>query len=111
MEGSRRGQIVSVERDGPREDRVPPPAPPPAPPPRKRRRWLWPVVLLVVIAAGVGVAFYYRANVAPFESTDDAFIEGHVTYVSPRVAGPVVRLLVRDNLQVKAGDLLLEVDA
>src|SRR5208337_3755458 len=45
-----------------------------------------------------------------YESTDDAFIEGHVTIISPRVSGPVIRLLVQDNQKVKEGDLLLEID-
>lgn len=44
------------------------------------------------------------------ESTDDAFVEGHVVSVSPRVAGHVVKLLVTDNQVVKKGDLLLEID-
>jgi len=45
-----------------------------------------------------------------FQSTDDAFIEGRIISVAPRVAGPVVNLLVDDNQPVKKGDLLLEID-
>jgi membrane fusion protein (multidrug efflux system) len=63
--------------------------------------------LLIVAAGGV---VYYNDFIAPFESTDDAFIEGHVTIISPRVSGPVVRLLVQDNQEVKTGDALLEID-
>jgi membrane fusion protein (multidrug efflux system) len=62
--------------------------------------------LLVVVA----VVAYYFHYVAPYESTDDAFIEGNVTIISPRVPGPVTRLLVRDNQHCKEGDLLLEID-
>jgi membrane fusion protein (multidrug efflux system) len=83
---------------------------PQAPPPRKRRRWLLPAVALVLVLAVIGITLYYFKFIAPYESTDDAFIEGHVTYVSPRVSGPVIRLLVRDNQEVKAGDLLFEID-
>jgi membrane fusion protein (multidrug efflux system) len=44
------------------------------------------------------------------ESTDDAFIEGHVVAVSPTVAGRVVQVLVADNQHVAAGELLAELD-
>jgi membrane fusion protein (multidrug efflux system) len=57
-----------------------------------------------------GVIVYYLFFIAPYEDTDDAFIEGHVTFVSPRVSGQVIRLLVRDNQRVKEGDLLVEID-
>jgi membrane fusion protein (multidrug efflux system) len=43
-------------------------------------------------------------------STDDAFVNGHVTFVAPRVAGQVVRVLVDDNNRVKAGDALVQLD-
>jgi len=48
--------------------------------------------------------------VAPYESTDDAFIEGDVTPIAPQVAGRVLRLLVTDNQSVNQGDVLLEID-
>ena len=65
------------------------------------------VVLVAVIAASV----YYFVFVAPFESTDDAFIDAHVTTVAPQVAGRVERVLVNDNQIVNAGDVLLQIDA
>ena len=43
-------------------------------------------------------------------STDDAYVNGHVTLVAPRVAGQVARVLVDDNVRVKKGDLLVELD-
>jgi len=43
-------------------------------------------------------------------STDDAYVNGHVTFVPPRVPGQVIRVLVDDNARVKAGDLLVELD-
>ncbi len=72
------------------------------------------LAILVIAALIVGVAggiVYYIRFMAPFESTDDAFIDGHVTIVSPRISGQVVRLLVRDNQEVKKGDALLEIDS
>ncbi len=43
-------------------------------------------------------------------STDDAYVNGHVTFVAPRVAGQVSRVLVEDNHRVKKGDLLVQLD-
>ena len=43
-------------------------------------------------------------------STDDAFVNGHVTFVAPRVAGQIARILVDDNNRVHKGDLLAELD-
>jgi len=43
-------------------------------------------------------------------STDDAFVNGHATFVAPRVHGQVSRVLVDDNNRVKKGDLLVRLD-
>ena len=43
-------------------------------------------------------------------STDDAFVNGHVTFVAPRVAGQISRVLADDNNRVSKGDLLAELD-
>lgn len=43
-------------------------------------------------------------------STDDAYVDGHVTFVAPRVSGQVAKVLVEDNNRVKTGDLLVQLD-
>src|SRR5262249_13704394 len=43
-------------------------------------------------------------------STDDAYVNGHVTFVAPRVAGKVIDVLVDDNNPVKNGELLVRID-
>jgi membrane fusion protein, multidrug efflux system len=43
-------------------------------------------------------------------STDDAYVNGHVTFVAPRVPGQILRVLVDDNNRVRKGDLLAELD-
>lgn len=65
---------------------------------------------IAVLVAVVFAIFYYLHFIAPYEDTDDAFIDGYITYISPRVAGPVVHLLITDNQEVKAGDELVEID-
>jgi membrane fusion protein (multidrug efflux system) len=44
------------------------------------------------------------------ESTDDAFVEGHIVPVSPRVEGHVSAVHVTDNQWVREGDVLVELD-
>jgi membrane fusion protein (multidrug efflux system) len=44
------------------------------------------------------------------QSTNDAYVEGRIIRISPKVSGQVISLRVDDNDAVKAGDLLLEID-
>jgi membrane fusion protein (multidrug efflux system) len=66
--------------------------------------------LIVGLVVCVAAAVLYFLFIAPFESTDDAFIDGHVTQVAPQVAGRVARLLVNDNQFVHAGAVLVEIE-
>jgi membrane fusion protein (multidrug efflux system) len=63
---------------------------------------------LVIAAASAGTIRF--VNHRGIETTDDAQIEGHVANVAPRVSGQVKRVLVKDNQQVQAGDVLAELD-
>ncbi len=65
------------------------------------------VVLLLAVIFGVRYWLYARSH----ESTDDAFIDGHIIQVSPKVSGYVAKIYVKDNQQVKEGDLIAELDA
>ena len=65
------------------------------------------LVLLIGAIIGVRYWLYARAH----ESTDDAFIDGHIIQISPKAFGYVAKVYVNDNQQVKAGDLLVELDA
>jgi membrane fusion protein (multidrug efflux system) len=83
---------------------------PPVPPPRKKKhtkKIIGGIVIAVFLV--IGILYYFRF-IAPYEDTDDAFIDGYVTLISPRVSGPVVQLLITDNQWVKQGDLLVEID-
>lgn len=83
----------------------------PGPSPKAKRAARAPIVLsalvLAALAGGGGVWAAGRGT----ESTDDAQVEGHVVTVSPRTAGQITRVLVRDNQQVREGDVLVELDA
>ena len=58
----------------------------------------------------MGVVVYYREFIEPYESTDDAFVDGYTTLVSARVPGQVMRLLIKDNQNVHRGDVLMQLD-
>ncbi|HEX9046839.1 MAG TPA: HlyD family secretion protein [Verrucomicrobiae bacterium] len=79
-----------------------------APEPKKRTGLVW------LIAAALAVALYfvigYVAEIFTHESTDDAFIAGHIISIAPRVAGQVVAVHVLDNQMVHSNDLLVEID-
>ncbi len=81
-----------------------------APKPPPKRRWLRTVIIVLVLAALVTGGVFYWLDARQYVSTDDAFIDGHVSQVSPQIAGRVVKLLVRDNEVVRAGQLLVELD-
>ena len=44
------------------------------------------------------------------ESTDDAFIAGHIVSIAPRIAGQVAAVHVLDNQMVRSNELLVEID-
>jgi membrane fusion protein (multidrug efflux system) len=64
-------------------------------------------VLLLLVAGGVLV----HRHLARYETTDNAFIEGEIVRISPRVAGHVGRVAVDDNQRAREGQLLVELDA
>ena len=64
------------------------------------------VVLAVLLVFGIPLVEEMLNTV----STDDSYVNGHVTFVAPRVEGQVSRVLVDDNNRVRKGDLLVELD-
>lgn len=70
----------------------------------------------LAIGAGVVGALLILAawKLPPFqgsiETTENAYVRGSVTVISPQVAGYVTTVKVRDFQTVKAGDLLVQID-
>src|ERR1700761_6549130 len=84
-------------------------APPPAAPPKKKKPLVKIIVAIVILVA---IIYYiptiiYSLNTV---STDDAYVNGHVTFVAARVPGQVMHVYVDDNNRVHKGDLLVQLD-
>src|SRR5437867_9658355 len=73
-----------------------------------RRLLIATFALVFLAAAGAGAWLYVRSR--GYVSTEDAYIEGPVVIVSARVPGPVSAVHARDNQEVRAGDVLVEID-
>src|SRR6202012_3736198 len=87
-------------------------APAPAPAPNRNSRSklsspLFLVVATVVIAGLLFLALSYFVEAMTHESTDDAFIAGHIVSIAPRIAGQVVAVHVLDNEMVHSNDFLV----
>ncbi|HMF53994.1 MAG TPA: HlyD family secretion protein [Edaphobacter sp.] len=76
-------------------------------PEKKSRRNL--IIMAVVVLLVIGAALFYWHSTFT-EDTDDAQVDGDLYQVSSRIAGQVVKVYVEDNQEVKAGDLLAEMD-
>jgi len=70
--------------------------------------FLWPATAALVVL--LYFALSYLNGFLTHESTDDAFVEGHVVSIAPRISGQVLAVPVLDNQFVHSNDLLVEID-
>jgi membrane fusion protein (multidrug efflux system) len=68
------------------------------------------VLLACLFAIVVLAGLIYIVNSEAYQSTDDAFIDGHIIMVSSKVAGQVQAVHVDDNQRVNKGDLVVALD-
>src|SRR6478736_3920010 len=108
---------AEAHRDGPEATKVAtvqaaPTTPTPTTPPTRHpiRR----VVIGALVVVAIIAALYYGLPAARTAmttvSTDDAYVNAHVTFVAPRIAETVVSVHVDDNDYVRKGDLLVVLD-
>ena len=74
----------------------------------KKRKILFIGAGVVILGLLVGTGYWLYAR--QFESTDDAFIDGDIVQVSPKVSAYVKKIYVNNNQLVHKGDLLVELD-
>jgi membrane fusion protein (multidrug efflux system) len=83
-----------------------------APPPRVtsrtmgRRRLIFIGAALVLLVAG----FFLWRYLSSYESTDDAQVDVHLSPISSRISGYVIKVNVGDNQYVEKGAVLVEID-
>ncbi|MDI7860431.1 HlyD family secretion protein [Rhizobiaceae bacterium n13] len=83
----------------------------PTPAPKKSRRSaVLPVLGLAVLVGGGWFGYDWWTDGRFLVSTDDAYIEGDIATISPKVTGYVEKVNVIANQQVKAGDPLVTLD-
>lgn len=95
------------------ETAPPNPNPLPAKPPAGDDAWrkVAGQIISVVTILGTVVLVLWVWNITEgHPRTDDAVVRANVVGIVPRVHGQIIRLNVQDNQEVKAGDLLFEVD-
>jgi multidrug resistance efflux pump len=67
------------------------------------------VTLVIVCLAGWAAwSLYQRYVFDPW--TRDSQVRANIVGIAPRVSGPIIHVAVRDNQQIKIGDLLFEID-
>lgn len=74
---------------------------------RNRAPLIATVIMLSLGLLGGGYWFGYGQY---FESTDNAYLQGDITTISPKVSGYIVKSYVTDNQVVKQGDILAQID-
>ena len=113
-QSSRRDTARSAEEsvpDKPTTESAPVPAVTPA-----RHRPRWRQRLAIGLLAALVLAAIWKFGVPWIEltlntaSTDDAYVNGHVTFVAARVSGQIARVLVDDNNRIRKGDVLAQLD-
>lgn len=76
-----------------------------------KKKWVVGSLILVValaLAVGIPVYLHYRST---HVSTDDAYVDGYIHYVTPRIEGKIVDIPVDDNQSVEAGQVVVRLDA
>ncbi|UXN59315.1 HlyD family secretion protein [Phyllobacterium zundukense] len=82
----------------------------PEKPKRSAKRFVLPTLVVAAIGAGGWYGYEYWTTGRFMVSTDDAYIQGDITAIAPKVTGYIDRIDVVANQRVKAGDPLVTLD-
>lgn len=81
-----------------------------APPDNKRRGFLLRLLIIVLVLAAIAWTVWYFLIGRWHESTDDAYVNGNIVQITPRIAGTVISIGADDGDLVKQGDPLVKLD-
>jgi membrane fusion protein (multidrug efflux system) len=83
-------------------------------PEKKNHHWVKRIILFSILGAIIAAFVVWGVPeirwVLSTTSTDDAFVTGHITNVSPRVEGIVTEVMVERNDRVEPGSVLARID-
>lgn len=71
---------------------------------------LRPILIGVAVACVALTVGWWALVLRGWERTDDAFVEGHLVFLSSRVAGQVMEVRVTENQRVTKGDVMVRLD-
>ena len=67
-------------------------------------------IVAAIVMVGIIVGFFFWFARRNEVRTDDAYTDGNVVTMAPKISGYVVTLNINDNMRVRRGDLLLRID-
>jgi len=71
----------------------------------KKRKFIIPLVIVLSILLGI-----YFAVESQYQSTDDAYVEADIIQVTPKVSGHILESYIKDNEEVKQGQIVAKID-
>ena len=71
-------------------------------------KWSFRLLVIGIVLAGICAVIYFVWSLS-YESTDDAYVAGVIVPVSAEVKGKVVKVYIKDNQSITAGNPLLEI--
>ena len=77
---------------------------------KKKRSFVMPVIALALLAGAGYYGYKYWTDYRFMISTDDAYIQGDIATIAPKVSGYVAKVEVQENQLVKKGDVLVTLD-
>src|SRR5574344_18122 len=69
------------------------------------------IVPSILIAGIFTLGFHAFIESFTYQTTDDAFVAGHMSAVAPKVSGQILKVYFDDNYTVHKGQLLAEIDS
>jgi membrane fusion protein (multidrug efflux system) len=84
-------------------------APPPVQSPRKSHRAMF-IAILIFLILGIAWFLYWWLHGRFYQYTDDAYVDGNMVMVTPRINGAIVSFSAIDGDFVEKGRVLIELD-
>ncbi|GLQ50862.1 efflux RND transporter periplasmic adaptor subunit [Dyella flava] len=81
-----------------------------APPANNKRGFLMRLLLIVLVVVAIAWTAWYFLVGRWYEGTDDAYVNGNIVQITPRIAGTVISIRADDGDLVKQGDVMVRLD-